>query len=54
MNYKNVFLGVLFYMILNSVEDAFNLKSLSLVIPAVIIIAFIAFIHGRLKKDKDK
>lgn len=52
MKYKSVFLGAIFGIIVMAVEDNFNLKKFTLLIPVIVIIALFAFIQSKLKNQR--
>ncbi|MEA1974009.1 MAG: hypothetical protein U9N10_00475 [Bacillota bacterium] len=55
MNYKNVIIGAIFYVMVKSIERSFNLPAYSLLIPSVVIVIIsIILYEKKIKKRHEK
>jgi len=49
MNYKNVIMGAVFAIVIIGIEDGFNLKSYSLLIPAVLVVVILTLLQNKMR-----
>lgn len=52
MNLKNIIMGLIFYIVVTSIEGKFNLKTYSLLIPATILIVTILMVIENKKRSE--
>ncbi|MBF4692015.1 hypothetical protein [Fusibacter ferrireducens] len=53
MNYKNILMGVLFYIVVSGIEESFSLKSYSLLIPLTIVVILLVSVKLKMKKHSE-
>ncbi len=48
MNYKNIIMGVIFAVVIIGIEDGLNLKSYSILIPAVLVVVMLMLLKSKM------
>ncbi len=53
MKYKNVLMGIIFYIVVSGIEKGLNLQTFSLLIPLTIIAILLISIKMKMKKRSE-